>query len=113
MKQHYIFSFLLVCFLSFSSVVTAQSTTFPANMQQEKPIAGLSIYPNPVTGNKIYISTDKNLAKEVEVYNVLGKMILSARLIGKELDVSELTPGIYIVKIKEGNTQATRKLVVK
>ncbi|MCM4159425.1 T9SS type A sorting domain-containing protein [Antarcticibacterium flavum] len=112
MKQHYLLSFLLVCFLLFSNVVAAQSNTFPASVQ-EKPISGLSIYPNPVTGNKVYITSDKNQSKEIEVYNVLGKVVLSAKLIGKELDVSELTPGIYILKIREGNTQATRKLVVK
>lgn len=112
MKQHYLFSFLLVCFLLFSNVLAAQNNTLPAFVQ-EKPIAGLSIYPNPVTGNKIFITSEKNQTKEVEIYNVLGKMVLSARLVGKELDVTELTPGIYIVKIKEGNTQATRKLVVK
>jgi hypothetical protein len=115
MKQRYFLSFLLVCFLLFSNVVAAQSNAFPANSSnmQEKPITGLSIYPNPVTGNKVYISSDKNQPKEIEVYNVLGKIVLSAKLIGKELDVSELTPGIYILKIREGNSQATRKLVVR
>lgn len=112
MKQKYVLNLLLACFLLFSTVLAAQSTSFPA-YNQEKPITGLSIYPNPVTGNKIYISTQKNQAKEIEVYNVLGKLILSAKLIGKELDVTDLTPGIYIIKIKEGNTQATRKLVVR
>lgn len=112
MKQQYILSFLLACFLLFSGELVAQSTTLPA-YTQEKPISGLSIYPNPVTGSKVFISTDKNQAKEVEVYNVLGKMVLNVQLTGKEFDVSELTPGIYILKIKEGNTQATRKLVVK
>lgn len=112
MKQQYILSFLLVCFFLFSGEIAAQSTTLPA-YTQEKPITGLSIYPNPVTGSKVYISTDKNLQKDVEVYNVLGKMVLTAKVSGKEFDVSELTPGIYILKIREGNTMATRKLVVK
>lgn len=112
MKQKYILSLLLVCFMLVSNVVAAQSTGFPA-YTPEKPITGLSIYPNPITGSKVFITSDKNQPKEVEIYNVLGKMVLSARLIGKELDVSELTPGIYIVKIKEGNTQATRKVVVR
>lgn len=115
MKQRYFLSLLMVCFLLFSNGVAAQSNSFPANSSnvQEKPITGLSIYPNPVTGNKVFIASDKNQPKEIEVYNVLGKIVLSARLVGKELDVSDLTPGIYILKIREGNTQATRKLVVK
>ncbi|MBT8296148.1 MAG: T9SS type A sorting domain-containing protein, partial [Gramella sp.] len=32
---------------------------------------------------------------------------------GREMDVSTLTPGIYILKIQEGKAKATRKLVVK
>jgi len=112
MKQHYILSFLLVCFLLLSNLTSAQSTNIPA-YAQEKPISGLSIYPNPVTGSKVYITSDANSTKEIEVYNVLGKKVLIARLTGRELDVSELTPGIYIVKIKEGEEQATRKLVVR
>lgn len=112
MKQQYLLSFLLVCFLLLSNSITAQSTSLPA-YTQEKPIEGLSIYPNPVSGSKVYITSDRNQAKEVEIFNVLGKKVLSSRVTGRELDVSELTPGIYILKISEGSSQATRKLVVR
>ncbi|RKS55838.1 putative secreted protein (Por secretion system target) [Gillisia mitskevichiae] len=112
MKKFYILSLLLVSFLLFAPKAIAQNTALPA-FTTEKPIEGLSIYPNPVVGSKVYITTNKNQTKEVEIYNVLGKKILYARVTGKELDVSELTPGIYILKIKEGVTSATRKLVVR
>lgn len=112
MKKFYILSLLLVCFLLFAPRSIAQNTALPT-FTTEKPIEGLSIYPNPVSGSKVYITSNKNQTKEVEVYNVLGKKVLIARITGKELDVSELTPGIYILKIKEGVTQATRKLVVR
>lgn len=112
MKQFYILSLLLVSFLLFPPQIIAQNSGLPA-FTTEKPIEGLSIYPNPVIGSKVYITSNKNLTKEVEIYNVLGKKILLAQVTGKELDVSELTPGIYILKIKEGITQATRKLVVR
>jgi len=112
MKQHYFIGFLLVCFLLLSNTLTAQNTITPA-FSPEKPIVGLSIYPNPVTGTKVYITSYNNASKEVEVFNVLGKQVLSSFMTGKELDVSELTPGIYILKIKEGTNQATRKLIVR
>lgn len=112
MKQQYFLSFLFACLLLLSSPLAAQSTSLPS-FSQEKQIEGLSIYPNPVTGSRVFINSDRNQIKEVEIFNVLGKKILAARIIGKELDVSELTPGIYILKITEGTTQATRKLVVR
>ncbi|HET8753597.1 MAG TPA: T9SS type A sorting domain-containing protein [Salinimicrobium sp.] len=112
MKQKYLYNLLLLCVLLFSTAGFAQSTAVPA-YTPEKPIEGLSIYPNPVSGSKVYITSEKNMVKEVEIYNVLGKKVMAARITGKELDVSELTPGIYILKISEANTQATRKLVVR
>ena len=112
MKQKYLFTFFLFCFLMIAAPVNAQESA-RAPQRTEIPIDGLSIYPNPVTGGKVYISTTKNQDKEIEIYNVLGKPVQKTRLRGRELDVSSLTPGIYILKIQEGKARATRKLVVK
>ncbi|MGB8374962.1 MAG: T9SS type A sorting domain-containing protein, partial [Salegentibacter sp.] len=81
MKHYYFYSFLLVCFLAFSAPSVAQEAPRSGN-QTELPIEGLSIYPNPVTGGKVYISTKKNLEKEIEIYNVLGKPVFKTRLRG-------------------------------
>lgn len=112
MKQKYLITFLLFSFLMLAVPANAQDSLH-ANPRVEQPIDGLSIYPNPVTGGKVYISTTKNQEKIIEIYNVLGKPVHKTRLRGREMDVSSLTPGIYILKIQEGNTKATRKLVVK
>ncbi|MBA6151594.1 T9SS type A sorting domain-containing protein [Gelidibacter maritimus] len=89
--------------------MNSSTTTVPAS----DGIVDLSIFPNPVSTGKIYITTKENLTKNIEIYDVLGKKILATSLFGKELNISKLTAGIYILKIKEGNNSATRKLVVK
>ncbi len=78
-------------------------------------IEGLSIYPNPVTNGKtfIYITSKRNLSKKVEFFNVLGKQIFSIVLTGKELNISRLSKGVYILKVTENNKSETRKLVIK
>ena len=73
----------------------------------------LSVYPNPVSNGKLYVVTKNNFTKQVEIYNVLGKKILTETLIGKELNISKIKSGIYIIKITENNITATRKLIVK
>lgn len=83
------------------------------NPTKEVAIEGLSIYPNPTSGEKVFISTKNNQTKKVEIFNVLGKPVLSTILTGTELSISSLEPGIYILKIKEGKSSATRKLVVR
>ena len=115
MKQKYLYLFLIMSFLLLGSPVSAQVTTQAANQANpmEEPIEGLSVYPNPASGDKVYITSKKNKPKVVEIYNVLGKPIHSARVNGKELDITPLEPGIYIMKIKEGSSTATRKLVIR
>ncbi len=112
MQQKYLFTFFLFCFLMIAVPAAAQDSARILD-RTELPIDGLSIYPNPVTGGKVYISTTKNQDKVIEIYNVLGKPVHKTRLRGREMDVSSLTPGIYILKIQEGKAKATRKLVVK
>lgn len=102
-KKYFYLAALLICFCSLS--VTAQDG--------KQSIEGLEFYPNPVSSGKIYI-TSKSLAdKEVAIFDVLGKKVLQAVLNSKELNISTLSPGVYIIKIREGEATATRKLIVK
>ena len=111
MKQLYL-CFLLVIGLSFfTESANAQVST--VGDPNETTIEELSIYPNPATGEKVFISTKENQTKKIEVFNVLGKPVLSTILTGTELRISALEPGIYILKIKEGKNSATRKLVIR
>jgi hypothetical protein len=80
---------------------------------QETSIEGLSFYPNPVSNGKIYITSKLALEKEITIFDVLGKKVFQAILSAKELNIGSLSPGIYIIKIKEGEASTTRKLIIK
>jgi hypothetical protein len=106
MPKNYFYIILLLCF--FSMGAAAQESK-----QQPAVIEGLSFYPNPVSNGKIYITSKSSLEKEIAIFDVLGKKVLQATITTKELNVSTLSPGVYIIKIKEGEATATRKLIVK
>lgn len=112
MKQIYLYSLLIIGLLLFATPASAQVSS-PETSVKEVPIEGLSIYPNPASGQKVFVTTRAGKAKRIEIFNVLGKNILSAELTGNELNISSLDPGIYIMKIQEGKSSATRKLVVR
>lgn len=112
MKQLYLYSFLIISLLLFANPASAQVSA-DQNPSKEIAIEELSIYPNPASGEKVYISTKANQLKKIEIYNVLGKPVLTSQLSGMELNISSLEPGIYIMKIREGKSSATRKLVVR
>lgn len=112
MKQIYLYFFLIIGLVVFAEPAMAQVSPM-AQPGKELPIEGLSIYPNPASGQKVFVTTREGKPKTIEIYNVLGKNILSANLTGDELSIAALEPGIYIMKIREGRSSATRKLVVR
>ena len=72
----------------------------------------LGFYPNPVSTGKIYVTSKSSLEKEVTIFNVLGKQVLQ-QMVSRELNISTLSPGVYILKIREGDASITRKLIIK
>lgn len=109
-KKYFYITLLLFCLFSLGAVAQ-ENKGVPASGKET--IEGLNIYPNPATSDRIYITSKSSQSKEVEIYDVLGKKILQSTLTGKELNITSLTPGVYIIKIKEGNATATKKLIVK
>lgn len=79
---------------------------------KENNIAGLKVYPNPVTNGKLFITSDANVEKTVAIYDVLGKQVVNTTAT-ESVNVSNLKGGVYIVKITEEGKTATRKLVIK
>ena len=76
-------------------------------------IAGLSLYPNPVSGNVLNITSAANLDMNVAIFDVLGKQVINTKVTNNTVNVSNLNAGVYIVKVTEDGKTATRKLVVK
>lgn len=113
MTKNYFYTILLAVFLIFQATSAQDNKPQQPTKTQETSIEGLNIYPNPVSNGKIYITSKSSLEKEVVIFDILGKTILQSTLTSKELNVSSLTPGVYFIKIKEGEATATRKLIIK
>lgn len=78
----------------------------------QNEISGLKVFPNPLNGNALNITSTANGVKAVAIYDVLGKQVFEGNTVNSTVNVN-LTTGIYIVKITEGGKTATRKLAVK
>lgn len=113
MKKNYSFILLLVLTFIATQYGFAQNNVNAATVQQN--IEGLSIYPNPVNKGKtfIYLTSKRNLTKKIEFFNVLGKKVYSIVLTGRQLNISNLSKGVYILKITENGVSETRKLVIR
>lgn len=90
-----------------NELVIAESTASVDELFSSK----VSIYPNPAS-QFINITSNVDINK-VEVYNILGKKVLSTLNFKGNLDVSSLSKGMYMLKLTSGNSVASKKLIVK
>lgn len=102
MKQIYVVLFFFAC-----SLVCAQQT------QGNGDIDGFKLYPNPTINGKVFIDTAQDAPKQILIFDVLGTQVLQTTILGKELNLSNLDKGVYILRVIEKDKMATRKLVIK
>ena len=112
MRKNYFYTTILLVFL-FCTKAKAQDNKTQSKTLETVSIEGLNLYPNPVSNGKVYISTKNDLDKEIIIFDVLGKKVLQTVLNSRELNVSNLSSGVYIIKIYEKEASATRKLIIK
>jgi len=75
----------------------------------------LEIYPNPNSGIfTIEIGNVDTENLELNIYNVMGDIVLQKKLYGtkKSVDVSELTNGVYFISYKSNSGVSTRVKIV-
>lgn len=112
-KKYFYIALLLICLFSLGAVAQESRSSVAAG---KEPIEGLNIYPNPAKADRIYIVTAKPaLTKEVEIFNMVMNRVMQVTLTGgaKEVNISSLPRGLYMIKVKEGDANTTRKLIVE
>ena len=74
----------------------------------------VSIYPNPVSNNEVYISTLSEL-KSIVLYNINGQIIQEINnpsKINEAYKVSNLPKGFYLIQLASENESITKKIMV-
>lgn len=75
-------------------------------------IDGLKLYPNPVKEGTLYVETALNSNVQVTIYDIVGKQVLNTTVTNNAINVSELTSGVYVVKVTEEGKTTSKKLMI-
>ena len=110
-KNYFYITLLLITFFTLGA--NAQDVKQQSKTQESSAIEGLNLYPNPVSNGKVYITSKNDDEKDIIIFDVLGKKVIQTTINSRELNISNLSSGVYIIKINEGDASATRKLIVK
>lgn len=73
----------------------------------------LSVYPNPVADNNMKISLENSNRSEISIYNSNGVLINTFSKTQQEvnIDISELSSGIYFINVIQNNALYSGKVV--
>ena len=75
--------------------------------------SNVKVYPNPAT-DKLTIETNNVNLSSIEIYNLLGKKVLEQnKLSNNTINISNLSNGVYMLKLNSDNMSITKKLIVK
>ena len=88
--------------------MTAVIEDVPTAKVNSLQLEDVKMYPNPVE-NQLFFSSKETLNK-VEIYNLLGKKVLSTTNTNA-IDISSLNKSVYLVKISSDKGTTTKKLV--
>lgn len=73
----------------------------------------INIYPNPAK-DQLFVDGLEAGTAGITVTDVLGRSVLQQEIINlKAVNVSALSPGVYLVLIRQGETTATRKIIIE
>ena len=75
-------------------------------------LSSIKMHPNPASGVLKFTRATTELLN-VSVYDLLGKQVMPAQTIQSELNISSLNPGMYFVRMEQGASSLTKKLIVK
>ena len=70
----------------------------------------IKAFPNAVD-DILHIKTTSNRSLEINVFDIAGKSVIKTS--GNSVDMSALTSGMYIVKVREDNKEANLKILKK
>tara|TARA_B100001063_G_scaffold130345_1_gene121792 strand:+ start:711 stop:2786 length:2076 start_codon:yes stop_codon:yes gene_type:complete len=91
------------------------SQTFNGTLSDNQTLSSnfnIGLYPNPTNLGFVNISTNKSGLISAEVYDILGKVVISSNVNNGRLNLSKLKAGMYIIKITQNNLTNTKKLII-
>ena len=102
---------------TFCKVVSA---TAPTAVDDIAAFSGLSVYPNPASGQfTVECVLQRPVAVSLSLTDVLGKQVLAETVaprglaLARTVDLKGLPAGVYMLELVQGNSRLVKKVVVQ
>ncbi|MBU2940376.1 T9SS type A sorting domain-containing protein [Lacinutrix sp. C3R15] len=96
--------------------ISIANNTLGVNEVEADELTAPTIYPNPVEDGVLNIKlNDTNSNYDYKMYNVIGGLVKKGTLNTglNTLDVSNVATGVYVVRMTDGKTVSSQKVIIK
>ena len=87
---------------------------------EDDAFEGFNLYPNPSNGNfNLQFDTTSSDRIELQLFDITGRLVRKllftnvATRFSESISFENTAKGVYLLKIKNGNKQTTKKLVIE
>jgi len=80
---------------------------------QSDEALGLNIFPNPVSSGYVSIKTSVSGIKNIELFDINGKLVLKTSIEADILNVNSISSGMYFIKLTINGVSETSKLIIR
>lgn len=95
-----------------SELYVLEQDALSVKQENLNDLVDVNVFPNP-TSEFINIQVDNQQIKNIKIFNLIGKEVFTAETNNQPINVSELSKGIYIVKVKTDKKIFSKKIVKK
>lgn len=74
---------------------------------------GMQLYPNPVKGNVVNVKTASKTKLNYRLYDLSGRELSQGKVINQSIPTHNLSSGVYLIKLNDGQKSFTKKLIKK
>ncbi|MBN8701995.1 MAG: endonuclease [Bacteroidetes bacterium] len=122
-RNPFIDSVHFACYIDFYTMTKISSPSLPCNtwnsiVEQENAV-DFMLYPNPSQDGKFtFVALGIKENMQISVSDISGRIIWSTQIdkstnMTQAIDLSNASKGVYVVKVDNGNIQATQKLIIE
>jgi hypothetical protein len=98
--------------IAIDDMVITGDLQLPVNSNFTSENKQIKIYPNPVSGETLYVQTEQsNEPLKYEVVNLIGQVFLSGNLTNDQINVNNLSPGTYFLTLGNSKSRSIKKFI--
>jgi PKD repeat protein len=73
---------------------------------------GINVYPNPAQ-DMVYIENKENKSMDISIHSLTGETVLVTTITNDYIDISSLNTGVYLLRIRIGEQEASLRVLKK